>query len=103
MDSRCLYTGLVLHMPYIGWIYTGPEKTSYSMLHYSQLVGWLVGWSLTSLFSTNTAISETNYSQSVHSNETWLVNSFVKNIVLGLVLVLQLELAIVLVLVLVSR
>jgi len=24
------------------------------------LVGWLVGWSLTSLFSTNTAISETN-------------------------------------------
>jgi len=25
-----------------------------------ELVGWLVGWSLTSLFSTNTAISETN-------------------------------------------
>jgi len=24
------------------------------------IVGWLVGWSLTSLFSTNTAISETN-------------------------------------------
>ena len=32
----------------------------FGFYHVDRLVGWLVGWSLTSLFSTNTAISETN-------------------------------------------
>jgi len=32
--------------------------------------GWLVGWSLTSLFSTNTAISETTAMQGLSHSKT---------------------------------
>ena len=53
-------SGLALCMPCIGWLYTGLEKTSYSMLHYFQ---------------------------SVHDRMIWRVNSFIKKTVLRLVLV----------------
>jgi len=44
--TKCLYTGLALSMPCIGWLYTGLEKkTSYSILHYFRSVhdNYMVG------------------------------------------------------------
>jgi len=43
------------------WVNVSSELNLYpkNEILYTTLVGWLVGWNLTSLFSTNTAISET--------------------------------------------
>ena len=55
---------------------------------FTRLFGWLVGWSLTSLFSTNTAISETSifHSNSVvaHQSELDLFNLFDSRLILTL-------------------
>jgi len=49
---------------------SSPGNLGYSV---GWLVGWLVGWNLTSLFSTNTAISETNldYCHTKHGTDVF--------------------------------